>query len=272
MVNSGTEEVKCLIYAGAALSHCCRLLAEMETAARAHQEMATRLLFRTHIEAWVACLYIHFGGYPALERLARAEARYQEGLQQEADSIDATLAAARKEARIRRKRVAKENAHKARWNAANPTEVGKTLTELPHAPQLKPLSLDRSETIAEFGTSGAQELTVSEMVDTLTKWGPTLGFATAPVRILYFYYRHMSGLGSHTTMSVLDEYVPHRASDSFVKVKASPRLEIADQLPCMALYATADAAQRVLGAQGCDTPVADRIEATLYPGPAGRTV
>ncbi|MFE3527009.1 hypothetical protein ACFXOD_36645 [Streptomyces sp. NPDC059161] len=272
LVNSGTERVKRRVYAGAALSHCCRLLAEMETAARAHQEIAARLLFRAHLETWVVCLYIHFGGHQALERLARAEVLYLEGLQQEADTIDATLAAARKEARIRRKRVEKENGHKAQWNAANPTEVAKNLTELPHAPQLKPLSLDRSETIAEFGTLTAQKLTVSEMVDALTKWGPTRGFATEPLRILYLYYRHMSGLGTHTTMSVLEEYVPRQPSDSFVKVKGSPSLEIAGQLPSMALYATADAVQRVLGAQGCDTPIADRIRATLPPDPADRSV
>ncbi|MFI6689217.1 hypothetical protein [Streptomyces sp. NPDC050485] len=271
LVNSGTERVRWRRYAGAALSHCCRLLAEMETAARAEQEMAARLLFRAHLEACVVCLYIHIGESPALERLARAEVRYQEGLQQEADTIDATLAAARKEARTRRKRVEKENGHKARWNAANPAEDAKSLTELPHAPQLKPLSLDRSEAIAEFGTLGAQELTVSQMVDTLTKWGPTRGFATENLRILYFYYRHMSGLGTHTTMTVLGEYVPAGPSDSFVKVKASPTLRTADQLPGMALYATAYAAQYVLGAQGCDTPVADRIEATLHPDPAGRS-
>ncbi|WP_438297581.1 hypothetical protein [Streptomyces sp. HUAS TT7] len=202
------------MHVGAALSHCCRLLAEMETAARVEQEMAARLLFRAHLEAGAVCLYIHIGGHQALERLARAEVRYQEGLRLEADSIRAHLAAARKEARIRRKGAGKENAHKAQWNAANPTEVAKSLTELPHAPQLKPLSIDRSEAIAEFGTLGAQELTVSEMVDTLTKWGPTRGFGTENLRILYLYYRHMSGLGSHTTMPVSTAESPSPRSGS----------------------------------------------------------
>ncbi|MDI5907005.1 MULTISPECIES: hypothetical protein [Streptomyces] len=272
LINSGTERVKWLVYAGAALSHCCRLLAEMETAGRADQEMAVRLLGRAHLEAWVVCLYIRFGEYPALERLGQAELRHLIGLQQEADAIDAMLAADRKEARRRRKKVEKANVGIARWNAANPNEGAKPLHELPHVPQLKPVSLDLSEAIAGFGPLAAQELTVSEMVDTLTKWGPTRGFATESFRTLYFYYRLLSGLGTHASMTVLDQYVPTRPSDSFVRVRAAPSLgTAADQLRCTALYATAYAAGFVLGAHGCDTPVADRIEATLYPNPADRS-
>ncbi|MEW2161358.1 hypothetical protein AB0950_40255 [Streptomyces sp. NPDC007189] len=271
LVNSGTERVKWRVYAGAALSHCCRLLAEMETAGRAHQEMAVRLLGRAHLEAWVVCLYIQFGEYPALERLGQAELRHLYGLQQEADTIDAMLAADRKEARRRRKKAEKANAGIARWNAANPTEVAKLFHELPHVPRLKPIGIDLNETIAGFGPLTAQELTVSEMVDTLTKWGPTRGFATESFRTLYFYYRLLSGLGTHATMTVLDQYVPIRPSDSFVRVRAAPSLgAAADQLRCTALYATAYAAGYVLSTQGCDTPVADRIEATLYPDPDGR--
>ncbi|WP_405945435.1 hypothetical protein OG588_49330 [Streptomyces prunicolor] len=272
LINSSTERVKWLVYAGAALSHCCRLLAEMERAGRADQEMAVRLLGRAHLEAWVVCLYIQFGEYPALERLGQAELRHLNGLQQEADAIDAMLAADRKEARRRRKKVEKANTGIARWNAANPAEVAKPLRELPHVPQLKPIGIDLSEAIAEFGSLMAQELTVSEMVDTLTKWGPTHGFATESFRTLYFYYRLLSGLGTHATMTVLDQYVPTRPSDSFVRVRAAPSLgTAADQLRCTALYATAYATGYVLSAQGCDTPIADRIEATLYPDPAGRS-
>ncbi|MFI6690053.1 hypothetical protein [Streptomyces sp. NPDC050485] len=274
LVNSGTERVKWRVYAGAALSHCCRLLAEMEAAGRAQQEMAVRLLGRAHLEAWVVCLYIHLGEYSALERLGQAEVRHLDGLQQEADTIDVKLAADRKEARRRRKKVEKANAGIARWNEANPTEVAKSLHELPHVPQLKPINIGLSQVIAEFGSLTAQKLPVSEMVDTLTKWGPARGFAEESFRSLYFYYRLLSGLGAHATMAVLDQYVPTGASDSFVKVKASPSLGTTADLPCMALYATAYAAEYVLSAQGCDTPVADRIEATLsalYPDPAGRS-
>ncbi|MFE3526809.1 hypothetical protein ACFXOD_35525 [Streptomyces sp. NPDC059161] len=273
LVNSGTEEVKCLIYAGAALSHCCRLLAEMETAALAEQEMAVCLLWRAHLEAAVVCLYVHFGRYSALERLARAEVRYQEGLQQEGDTIDAGLTAGRAKARKSRKKAEEANVGIARWNAANPTEVPKALHELPPVPQLKPMTIDRRARIAEFGALTAQELTISEMVDTLTKWGPTRGFATETLRPLYLYYRHGSGTGAHTTMTVLEEYMSPSGSGSSVKVTAPPSLGAAvEQLPGAALYLTAEVARYVLGAQGCDTPVADRIRATLSRNPADRSV
>lgn len=100
----------------------------------------------------MVCLYIQFGEYPALERLGQAELRHLDGLQQEADTIDGMLADDRKGARRWRKKVEKANAGIARWNAANLTEVAKSLHELPQVPQLKPIGIDLSEAIAGFGS------------------------------------------------------------------------------------------------------------------------
>ncbi|KOU52631.1 hypothetical protein [Streptomyces sp. WM6378] len=60
------------------------------------------------------------------------------------------------------------------------------------------MTVDRRAVIAEFGELTAQKLTVSEMVDSLSKWGPTLGFAKETLRPLYLYYREGSGTGAHT--------------------------------------------------------------------------
>ena len=65
ILDCGREHVTWLLYDGAALRHCCRLLYEIEVAAAACLELSVRLLGRAHLEAWLVALYVHFGGYEA---------------------------------------------------------------------------------------------------------------------------------------------------------------------------------------------------------------
>jgi hypothetical protein len=53
----------------------------------------------------------------------------------------------------------------------------KPLLDEPYVPQLSSTGLDLSGLIEGFGPHEAQGLSVSEIVDTLTKWGPEKGFS-----------------------------------------------------------------------------------------------
>lgn len=82
-----------LLYDGAALRNCCRLLYEIEVAAAAGLELSVRMLGRAHMEAWLVALYIHFGGYEALLRVAQDARHSLEGIELEARQFDEWLAA-----------------------------------------------------------------------------------------------------------------------------------------------------------------------------------
>ena len=71
IVDARTDRAKWRLYDGAALRHYCRLLREMEIAARLDQEFSVRLLHRAHLEAWLTGLYIHYGGIEAVTRVAQ---------------------------------------------------------------------------------------------------------------------------------------------------------------------------------------------------------
>jgi hypothetical protein len=63
-------------YDAAALRHCCLLLRDIEICSEAGQEMTVRILGRVFMEAWLVALYIHFGGYEALRRVAQNTAHH----------------------------------------------------------------------------------------------------------------------------------------------------------------------------------------------------
>jgi hypothetical protein len=66
ILDSGRQHSTWLLYDGAALRHCCRLLCEIEVAAAAGLELSVRMLGRAHMEAWLVALY-----------MARDEDRYR---------------------------------------------------------------------------------------------------------------------------------------------------------------------------------------------------
>jgi hypothetical protein len=101
ILDRGSEHVTWLLYDGAALGHCCRLLYEMEIAAAARLELAVRLLARAHLEAWLTGLYIHYGGFEAVERVAQDTHYSLEATDNEASEVDKWLIAEQKTARKR---------------------------------------------------------------------------------------------------------------------------------------------------------------------------
>ncbi len=260
---------KWLLCDAAALRHCCLLLHELELATQGCQEMAIRLLARAHLEAWLVGLYIHYGGFKALERVAQ-DTRYNvEALDKEAKHFDEWLRGEQRSARRRGRKVEPDNEGIAMWNKANPEALPKPLLDPPYVPQLQPTGLDLTDRIAAFGHLDARPLPVSEIVDALTKLGPVKGMAMESFRPLYLIYQVISSIGMHATLNILDAYfVPGR----FIRAAPVPvDGAIGDAASATALYGTAFLTKAVLGDQQSPTPVADEIRAWLMPDPSGRS-
>jgi hypothetical protein len=237
-------------YDGAALRHCCRLLYEIEVAAAAALELSVRMLGRAHMEAWLVALYIHFGGYEALLKVAQDARHSLEGIELEARQFDEWLAAEKTAARKSGRKVATTNGGIAQWNEKNPDVPPKPLLDEPYVPQLSPAGLDLSNLIEGFGPHEAQ------------------GFSRESFRPIYLIYRTLSAIGTHASMHILDAYfVP----GGFIRIAPMPvNGSASDSVRATSLYGTAFLAGRVLGESGIPTPTADEICDWLKPDPSGR--
>jgi hypothetical protein len=268
ILDGASDHATWLLYNGAALRHCCRLLDEIEGAAASQLEFAVRNLGRAHMETWLVGLYIHFGGYEALTRVAQEARHGLEGIELEGKQFDERLVADKKAARRSSQKVATANGGITQWNQSHPDEPPKPLHDEPYVPQLSLAGIDLTRLIAEFGEHEAQALSVSEMIDSLTKWGPEKGFGRESFRSIYLNYRMLSAVGTHATMHVLEPYLDR---GRFVRVTPRPASGSAiNSVRTTSLYGTAYLTSQVLGAQGFETPVADEIIGWLQPGPTGR--
>jgi len=144
ILDSRRQHATWLLYDGAALRHRGRLLYEIEVAAAACLELSVRMLGRAHMEAWLIGLYIHFGGYDALLKVAQDARHSLEGIELEARQFYEWLAAEKTAARKSGKKVAKTNSGIAQWNEKNPDAPPKPLLAEPYVPQLCPTGLDLS--------------------------------------------------------------------------------------------------------------------------------
>ena len=261
ILDTGTEHVKWLLYGAAALRHCCRLLYEMEIAARADQEFSVRLLGRAHLEAWLVALYIHHGGFEALTRVAQDTRYGLEATANDAAEFDKWLTAERKAARKSVRKVEQANNEIQQWNEANPGRTTKSLIDAPHIPQLQPTGLDFKDRIADFGSYEERPLPVSEIVDALTKLALDKGFGKESFRPLYLIYRVLSSIGTHPTLNVFDAYF---MPGGFIRIASAPINGSAiDTTRATALHATAFLAGAVLGDQGCPTQFTETISAVV---------
>ena len=134
----------------------------------ADMEYAVRALARAHMEAWLVSLYIHLGGYEAVEKLAGAARHSLDGLEAEAEEFNKQLVKDKRRARCSARKVAATNEGIARWNSQNPDRP-KDLIEPPHIPQLALIKLDLAAAQADFASFTPQKLPVAEMVDAVTK-------------------------------------------------------------------------------------------------------
>jgi hypothetical protein len=267
ILDTATDQVKWRLYDGAALRHCCQLLQEMDLASRTGQEFSVRMLQRAHIEAWLTGLYIHYGGFAAVTRVAEDTLHHLQAAGNEADAIDQWLAGERRTARKRARKVQQANDGIRKWNEANPGLPAKPLHTAPHIPQLRPTGLDLSDRIADFSGIQARPLPVSELVDMLTKLAKEKNFGNETFRPIYLIYRVLSGIGTHPTLNILESYL---TPGGFIRVAPAPvNGSIADSARITALYATAFLACGVLGDHECPVPAAAELCARFAPDPSG---
>jgi len=263
----GGDHTTWLLYDAAALRHCCLLLFEIQRAADAELELAVRTLWRNHTESWLVAMYIHFGGYPAFQRIAQDSRRNFEALEHDREGFLQKLAADKKAAQASASKVKQINKSKTKWNSANPKGPRKQLRPVPHVPQLVPRDPGLNNIIDLYGALDPQAISVSEIVDTLTKLGPEKGFSRESLRPIYHIYRMQSATGPHPTLTVLDSYFGPGETWRTVPALVTPAVR-GFALPGV-LQATAFLASRVLGDQGSPTPVADGLHLWLAPEPDG---
>jgi hypothetical protein len=168
IIDTGTDQHKHRLYDAAALRHCTALLAEIEAVASAGHELASRILIRTHIEAFLFALYIHFGGIEAVTKVAQDTLFLSYSDQK--DFVE--WKKEKKRARKARDSIRRNNEANARWNSTHPEGPLRPLFEEPYVPRLSPAAVDLSEAIASFGALEAKPLPVRTVINALTAWGP----------------------------------------------------------------------------------------------------
>lgn len=179
---TATEHAKHRMYDGASLRHCCLLLAEIDQAAKQHLEMAVRILGRAHIEAWLFGLYLHFGGYPALERIAQDTHASTITTYDEFKNFDAQLRSDKRKAEKHLAAVRRANAGRAHWNTDHPDRPPKPMLDEPYVPRLRESGIDLTSRIGDFAGLEPATLPVSVVVDALTKLAPKMNFGRESFR------------------------------------------------------------------------------------------
>ncbi|MET8624627.1 hypothetical protein ABZW30_12875 [Kitasatospora sp. NPDC004669] len=268
LLDTRTPQVTWRLYDGAALRYCAELLRELGAAVDGGLEYATRSLARSLIEATVFSLYIHFGGHEAVVAAGQAVRHSAEGVQAERDRINRKLAASRKDALRRLRKVRAHNANIARRNSSRPDLPPMAMIPPPHVPQLEPSRVDLSDFIARFGPLQAQALPVSVMIDQLSEWAPTRGLAQESLRSVYLDYRRLSMSGTHASTHLLDELFE---PGHYIRIADRPVPNDAGlMLWDVGLYYTAFVAEWVLSAADCPTLESTRIRIWTQPQPNGR--
>lgn len=269
IVNSGSDNTNHRLYDAAALRHVAALFRDLVICAERGQELATRVLSRTHVEAWLYAVYLHFGGSDALQRVVE-NTRYGTALVDDAiKRHDNELGQAKRKVRRRLKTIRKTNEGIASWNSQFPQEAPKPFHDEPYIPQQPKTGIDLSSRLVDFEGFDARSLPVADIAEALTKLGPEKGFANESFSQVYLYYRLVSASSVHPTLHIYDSYFYRKAPNSeFLHTATEPIGNSAIMgAITTAIYATALLASWVLGDADSDTPVADLIRMVLEPDP-----
>lgn len=267
IIDSGSERTQHRLYDAAALRHCAALQAEIDVVAQAGYELAARVLIRTHIEAFLFALYIHFGGIDAIRRIAQDTLASLESTNNDLIDWERWLAGEKKRATKARDRVRRNNASNSKWNTEHPDQPPRPIVDEPYVPQLSGSRVDLSDAIASFGGLKAEALPVRTVVDALTKLGPEKGFGRESFTPMYHIYRVLSGGSLHPTLNVLDAYFLPGGFVRTLPVQVGPSM--LKDARVTALYSTSFLAGWVLGDGGSDTTVSTFVRNRLEPDPSG---
>ena len=267
IIDTGTDRHTHRLYDAAALRHCTALLAEIEAVAGAGHELATRVLIRTHIEAFLFALYIHFGGIDAVTKIAQDTLFSLTATRNDFVEWNTWLKKEKKRAKKARDSTRHNNEANAKWNSVHPEGPLRPIFEEPYVPRLSPAGVDLSEAIASFGALEAKELPVRTVVNALTAWGPEKDFGRESFTPMYHIYRVLSGVSLHPTLNVLDAYFK---MGGFVRtLPAQLGRSMVKDARVTALYGTAFLAGWVLGDAGSATTVSTFLRNRLEPDPSG---
>ena len=255
------------LYSAAGLRHCAALLLDIGIAVGAGRELTVRILGRTHIEAFLYALYIHFGGFDAVMRVAQDTLASLQATNNDLKAWDDWLTVERKQKSAARNKIRRNNTANEKWNAAHPDQPQRPIFTEPYVPQLSKSGVDLGGAVAEFGNLTAQVLPVREVVDALTKWGPEKGFARESFRPMYLLYRILSGSSVHPTLDVLDAYFRPGGFTRTLPVQLG--VSTLKNTWVTSLYGTAFLAGWVLGDAAFDTTVSNWLRSRLEPDPTG---
>ena len=264
---SGSDRSQHRLYDAAALRHCAALQAEIDAVARTGHELATRMLLRTHLEAFLFALYIHFGGTDAITKIAQDTLASLESTSNDLVDWGQWLENEKKRATKARHKVRRNNTANLKWNAEHPDQPPRPIFDEPYVPRFSSSGVDLTGAIASFGDVHAELLPVRTVVDALTRWGPEKGFGREGFTPMYHIYRVLSGGSLHPTLNVLDAYFlpggfvrtsPYQLGPSMLK-----------DARVTALYGTSFLAGWVVGDVGSKTTVSTFLRNRLEPDPSG---
>lgn len=267
ILDSGSDGTRHRLYDAAALRHCAALLFELATSGAEGRELGTCVLYRTHVEAFLFALYIHFGGIEAVKRVSQATLASLRTTDNEIKAWDEWLKNERKRKAAACDKIRQNNAANFKWNAAHQDEPARPILGEPYVPQLSTTGVDLSDAIESFGDLEPRALPLRTVVDELTRLGPERGFGRESFTPMYNIYRVVSTGSLHPTVSVLEAYFLPRGFVWTLPVQVGPSM-IMDAWGT-ALYSTAFLAGWVLGDAGSVTTVSSFLRQRLEPSPSG---
>jgi hypothetical protein len=259
LLNRPSAQIR--IHEGAALWHCCSLLADLDVAAKSGREVVLRLVARAHLEAWITALFLHYGEMDALEQVA-GDLRYNLQTQQDhAMQYDKRLAAEHKRVRKLNERIQADNEQKTKWNSSHADQPQRELGTEVAMSNRPPIALDLSGPIAGLSGVKAQRLPFSTIIAQLNKLAKEKAIGEENFDVLYIViYRLLSTVGAHPSLELFNTYIQFAETDNFVRVRRKMNSPSFDPVVRhTSLMATAFLTNRVLAKAGGSSPVADAI-------------
>lgn len=248
-------------YAGAALRHCSALLQGMDEARHADRQATARVLLRAQVETWVVGMYLVLGGDEALDLLA---ADYLATIQRWDHSLKAyneKTERARKKAERRNAQIRRNNEGKARWNELHPDQPPRPLLPEVPVPARGPVEFDLAPALLGAQTDvPPKDLKLNDVARRVDQLLDAAGDELTVEAAYEVVYRALSTWATHTTLPLLDGYLPQNQGH-YVRVANRPAGQpVAEGFTRNALVLTAMLARRVLAMNGTEATIATAIE------------
>jgi hypothetical protein len=244
-------------YQAASLRHCCELLAEIEAARIAGLELTMRALGRSHIEAFFVGLYLHLGGKEALDAMAGGYLANQRAQYNDLVRYNDRLRTQIRSARRRNKQIRRINAGlKIRYGDDAEQHLIPFVAE-PDRPLVTVLPVLETDP----GDAVEQSLPLTEIMTRTERLLAEREGGDPSLAVIYALgFRGFSSVGTHTTLIMLEHYLPHNPLRAFIRSRRP-------MVPTMAsstvghtsLHMTAALIRIAFELQGRPAPAAQRL-------------